>query len=333
MFYEPVVFSADGRVAAIPERVSITENRFELAVRDLARPAESKLTGIELHGFSRFVLSNDGSRVAICSNNGTLSVYDLASNRMLSSVRVPSPGPRPRIWMFFRDANTVRAYLTNANRENRQQLALYEIDVARKSLRQLGAIPLGPRYIGMVVSRDGSRIMTRSFPDVPAPVSLYDEHGRALLDVTPAAGERVMSARLLNDGRVATIVHRGDDAFLRVQEAGGAEVAELPLGKGNSSGIAGEPAPGKLLVSLRAWKNVAEVDRYSKGWSTLLVDVATGRIERREPLLPTWDSMNSWTFTDPRAGTDDRPHLFLDAGGSLVRWEAVTGRKKVLVEL
>ena len=224
-------------------------------------------------------------------NDGLLNVYDTRARRSVASARLP-------VWpdaIYFASPDVVRMYAV------RQGLSAYEFDAAHRSLQRTGAA--GGRMTRMHVSPDGTRVATFEARKVVVrdartlqPLAEYDE------------------SRLLftHDGGIVTASSPRGRVVVR---AGG---KEIDAGPGWPSAIR-ELGGGKLAVSIghEATRAIA------------IIDAERGVVVRREEGL-TLPPQLIGTMFDPRA-LQWSPNLIVLRGNAVLRWNALTGEKKVLV--
>lgn len=323
------MFSGDGKSLIMPERMDLRGQRFELVLRRLdALDDEPLRTSVTIGPYARYVLSDDGARLALF-DRGTLSVYDLRSKALLAAMRVPQTAALVRARMFFRDANTLRLYLELSTNNRAHRLTILECNVPSKQLRELATIPIPGRYLGFVVSPDGSRLLVR---DVSEPAVtrglLFSDDGTQLASIAAPGTQGSAAVRLLRDGRLAATSVTGKQATLRIYSAAGAQELEMPIGPAVGASITGDTPDGKLLVSTRNWDY--EVPVKDRTWTTYVVDPAARRIVRSAPIRPSFDWALMWGDTDPRIRIRPRPQLAFTKDWQVVRWDVQTGEMKTL---
>ncbi|MGZ8798141.1 MAG: ABC transporter permease, partial [Thermoanaerobaculia bacterium] len=133
-------------------------NRGELHVQTLDAPRARTGTGIETMYWSRKVVSDDLRRVAILSSD-LLSVYDLQSNALLGSVRIPySSG----VTLYFVSPDVVRVYASSQPAMAavvRRELRILEFSVAKRQLQQTGQFTTTAQTLFSRASADGSLLV------------------------------------------------------------------------------------------------------------------------------------------------------------------------------
>lgn len=261
--------SRDGRRVAWLQPVRAFRNHeFVLQVRDLDA-GETRATPITATGYAELVLSDDGSRVAIAANR-LLTVYDVASGRMLGSTKIA--GMRH---MYFATPDLVRVYKYDRG----QAGSIHELDVRTRTYRETGATP-AMRAPFLTTSADGSRMLASD-------VTVIDGRTGATVLTLPAWNAAEQRSRMLPDGGVARTGRVGHTARLQVIGADGQVQHDIALPM-DIALVAGEAQGGKLLV----WGRSTKGERMG-----MVVDRARGTIDR-----PLTDGTGVWLkwSTDPR---------------------------------
>jgi ABC-type transport system involved in multi-copper enzyme maturation permease subunit len=325
-FVDDATFSGDGRWLVLPEAAGFSRTQFELMLHDVESGAK-RATGILAPPFSSLVLSDDGSRVAVFDRS-LLTVHDLERGKLLASMRIAEGTVRTRATFFFRDNDTLRIY-----RNDGDDVKIFECRIAARQLVQVGTIRTADGIDLLSVNGDGSRLLMRHYPPPSSRIAPYavvlDGSGNALFEAKGSEGAmRFRAMRLLEDGRLAIIEQIRGEARLRVLDARGSQLFETSLGKATGSFLTHELTGGKVIaVTAREW---ALNESHERGWSSMIVDVNSGAIERRAAMRP----VTLYEFgSDPRQLRHDGPLLFVDAQGSLVRWSPASGEQKVLVKI
>jgi hypothetical protein len=319
-----VKFSRDGRNAAWLERAAFANDRLELFTRRLETKAPSIDTGIstslKLEGFA---LSDDSSRIALFED-GMLRVVDLGTGHTLGSARIGNVSGHFHSFLFP-SPGVVRVYETVFDREGKDaRLRILEFDPAHRALTVTADVHQPGRWISTRLTSDGKTMLIRPSGEAGS-VTLADPRTATPIVTIPAHVER---ATLLDDGRVAYI----EGAMLHVFGRDPSVARSIDLGPFKEfRTFGGMPAPGKLIVAIGPQLG----GKGGRGWTSMLVDVDRGVIERREAglrpkLNEYWGSLTS---SDPRQPAVDptRPLLFEDERGVIIRWNPLTGEKKTMI--
>lgn len=315
-------FSRDGRVAAwmAPAGFATFRNPAinELHLRHLnGRPGQETATSMRFHS-PGFVLSDDGSRLAVASTDG-LVVIDTNSLKILASTAAIKH--RPWRVMFFPDPGHLRIIEVGESRGDAPTtLQVHELDVARKSLTMTGQRTVQTPTSLLSVSEDGSRMILRGSTEVldgrtAAPVWN--------LGVEPAPRIRMATAMLSNGG-VAVFLRADGGLQLRTFDRNGVPAVTVPLPGVAGGFVAGETADRRLLVFVRRGPAGSPA-----GLATLVVDLNRGVVERtlegvRGP-FPEW-------APDPRLVNYARGQWVATAGSKdgVVMVNPATGERRGL---
>lgn len=261
-------FSGDEKTAAFASMVSLTSRAAtELYAVKLDAPApEIVATGIPYTG--NFVLSDDGSRLAIPKFGDLITVYDLASRTSVGSVRVPNAR-----WL---NPQFVTNDLLRIDDFGNSALRVFEFDVARKTLRQTGEAPVS-RWR---VNPDRTRAMSYwKQPDV----TIYDAKTGRLLTSVPI---KAVTAKFLMDGRIAAIDDRN---VLHLFTPDGAPIRSIAL-------------PAEPFSQIFDVGNGLVVVLVKKDQTDLTIDVDRGAIVRTETgLQPAYNGRGPLLFCTNKA--------------------------------
>lgn len=305
-------FSRDGRVVAWQHLINRKFRQTELYTRDLTRPdAEPVATGI-ITVTAPFVLSDDGSRVAIAESQN-LSVHDLKTGRLLVSARVFADSTSRHF--YFASPNVVRTIQSPQRRTAKEKVTpvLVELDVARRVITKTGVVePLETPFA--VASPDGTKLIFRRnglLVDARTGATLA-QYGR--IGFTPL---------ILRDGAVIVPSEWSQPAQVTVHRSGAAPLKVALPGMMYAS-VRGEIAPGKVAVQAGSkWVS----GNNAKLASVFIINTITGTVERvdqntRGPLV-------AWNYADPRPIAIDTGQLLAayDGAGKLVMWNPLTGEK------
>lgn len=280
---------------------------------------------------SKVAVSDDARQMAVI-DGGSLSVYDLASRRSMGTVQIPQELGRLHA-MFFPLPNVVRLYLLPQQgacvgcvpQDKPRPISILEFDASTRKLARTGGTQATGRYARLGVSSDGTRMVVRTGDTM----SFHDARsGLALPSPAIAPGQNLgYATTFLQDGGVAVALETGKQFQIRIFNADGSLRRTIPLGEVRRVWPVREIAPGKLVAG------VSNGDGANGRWEAVSLDVATGGILRREPnLRPTFgDGLMWWNGTDPRRGLIDPAQLYDLSAKGLVRWNALTGEKNIVV--
>jgi hypothetical protein len=239
--------SQDGR------RIAWLQPAGMFSVRQLELYVSGRATGILMNPASRFVLSDDGSRVAVDSGR-TVTVYETASGRMLGSASGFDSGSQAV--MHFVGNDVVRIVEDSP-------LRIVELDVRTRRRTTTGELPIDTPRRAISISGDGTRMFLRG------PNLIVD--GRTGAAVANVGTERFTTAAMLHDGSVAAVLP-GPAPRLRLHGRDGRLLYDLPVPGEQNVWVAAEAEGGKLILT-------------SRSGTTYVVDVARGAIERKLPGL------------------------------------------------
>lgn len=235
-------------------------------------------------------LSEDGRQVAIAFE-GRLHVYEAPSGDLLSTRALPS---ETKARLHFDAEGDLRVGQMSCCKSG-QQLEIWRLDLeADAPWRQVASLPGAP----MASNADAGRLLMKT-PE--GELVLFDDWGRQTLARLERAseGDPAMS-RVLSTGDVILLETSspGDDA-LAVYAADGRLRWRVTLPAGRQALLAGEIAPGKVLVGVRpvARQGLRPSARRSwlpglgevADWQVRLLDVDTGwQGQAWSPGTPTW---------------------------------------------
>jgi len=320
-------FNRNGTMSSLQRRVDTQHTQLVLLPLDQPelKPIETDLT---LPFFSTHVLSDDSRRVGYIAG-GLLGIYDVPTKRNLVSVRLPKYS-MPR--MFFPSPDVVRVYLgTLGENPAERVIDVYELDVRTRALVRTGGLRAPASILHITLSRDGSVAVVRSFVRGGA-TAVFIADPRTLAPIAeykPAPDVRIGAFAPLADGTVLIGETRGNQGFARVVRRDGSLVREVPLGAGHVYFSAELPENRVVLATATDLTDM----RSGKQWTTLVVDLGRGVIERRaSDLLPEILSSFS-SHADPRRG-DPAQRLIggIDENHALVTWDPATGEKKTIAK-
>ncbi len=283
-----------------------------------------------------WAISSDGKRLAAVNDEtggasaNFVSVYDLSTARLLAAAAMP---PQVGAHLLFLTPDRLRIYLEEspgrgAANEVPRQLAIYEMDVAAKKLIETGR--MGP-FAGFLVLRTDARASRAIVLDPRGrKMTLHDGRSGRRIAALSSGERRSRNAAFLGDGRIAQVESSDTGTRVRLFSSDGEEQRMVPIrfGPGWRIGLGGEILPGVVAVAVRSetadWKDS----------ECLLVDARTGQTRTiGEHLFPAV-AMAWWGRHDPSwypAAGSEATRLFLDAGGSLIHFDASTGERRVIL--
>jgi hypothetical protein len=234
-------------------------------------------------------LTDDGSRAAVMEGE-RLGVWELATQRNLSSVAIPAGDHIEQAAFVGPDHLRVFRRHEPPGRPEETRLELVDHDVATGKTTLTGHIP-GRGNVWVRLSSDALRLLALERPNQRVGLTLHDAASGALLATLVAPGDAGSAdADFLADGRIA-LVEKRQEVQLRIFSADGREERRLPCPQALLARLAGEPGPGQLAVGL--WNGEPASNQ------TLVVDVSSGRLLRHETgLLPL--SLQGALYRDPR---------------------------------
>ncbi len=303
----------DGALALVPIVDGFHVQRARIRLEDLDRHVSAD-TGISLPVVSglQAVVSDDLTRIATVDGH-LVSVYDVHSRALLGSARLPF-GDMVR--MFFVSPQIVRIYAAVfATRQvPSPDMHIFEFDVATRRVQQTGVIPDNTGWF-FTTNADGSLLA------MPWHGSFRVLDGRTGAPrATIARGKWAQRVTLLSNGGFAT-VDLTTDAFVRIFDANGALVRDIPIGAASGrlmfGGSVREIVRGrKLLLTIRHGDFPGATD-------LAVLDMQTGSIDRieRHALAAT----QFWSI-DPRT-PDPAPECVISQNGAFWRWNPLTGAK------
>ncbi len=320
-FGPELVYAADGGTAVGFSRISGSENLSSLWWVDLTAEAPM-LTETLLVVPQRTVpaLSPDGSRVALLED-GTLSVYDLAAEELVTAIRLSAPFQKATI--LFYEHDRLRLFARPGGDEAWMTL-IAEIDLEKNEVEETGRIEGSDIRRWMTIDSSAA-LMVFSVHDNRTGVSersLRDARDGSLIRELDHRG----SLRFLEDGRLVSLTGRNTaETLLLVESADGLTRTEHVLGEADWEGLGGEALPGQVVVG-----RLENLDERFEGRRYDLVDVDSGAIRpiaaglRRAHPGYQWvwggGGMVFWCI-DPPASS----RIFTDRTGAVVRWDPETG--------
>ncbi|HXM76338.1 MAG TPA: hypothetical protein VN971_06160, partial [Thermoanaerobaculia bacterium] len=316
--------SADGRTAAWVEAPG-PRGPWTVRTLRLDRPrADSTETRLS---FSRepyeLTLSSDGGRVA-AFEQGVLSLVEVPSGNSLGSARLLDY--RDSASGFFWTPDVFRVLVRKAGAQGTEdvRLEIVEFDAATKRVTVRGVSETLKGHLFVQTSADGERIVTRERGG--SRITLRDGKTAAIL-ATLREGPDIAGAWpfFLSDGRCALALSDGESASIEMFSVAGVKAKSIPLPSHGRIRPGLEAAPGQIAVSLET-----ESRGNPTPVSTLyLVDadrgVATQVAEGLRPIaLPFWRR-------PPMAPGSEAAKLFLSSDETLVRFDPLTGERRVVL--
>lgn len=262
-------------------------------------------------------LSPSGQRLLISTIVGK-AVVDVESGRTLASIEESPSWTSPR----FLSETVVRALRMGSG-----QARIVEWDVTSGRLTERGAIALqGDRswFASFVPTDDWQRVLRFD----ASGLYLHDLEGRVVATLVDGWPTRMnKTAGPLSGGRYGCIEEGPEGLRLRVFDAEGRPVSEA-LFKGRFPlRIGGESPAGLLAFGMAPFSDEGKRE-------TLFVDLATGRVTRREtglfPALRRWELGREFDAANPEPGSL-ATKLFLSDEGELLLLDPATGSRTVMV--
>lgn len=296
-----VRYTRDGRSALIPVADSNTHTGEVLLYRKGAKKPID--TGLTIPIGSYFV-SDDGGRLATISGSSILSVYDVAQERSLASVKLP---PSTYVRVFFVSPDVLRIYLNTV-----EGMKIVELDVRTRGLRETGVVATKSNAL---IYPDSSAEHMLVRPAGGADTLTLNDARTGMLITTLTSGTNVKAALFLRDGRIVIVEGPESATVLHILSASGVPQREIPLGPSHRTMFVGDD--GKRVVLFQY---------VMAGRGTLIAaDLNRGVVERREA-VPWWVPSG---VVDPRPAIEPlRDVLYGDANGHIVSWNPATGAKR-----
>jgi len=283
-----------------------------------------------------WAISSDGKRLAAVNDEtggasaNFVSVYELSTARLLAAAAIP---PQVGAHLLFVTPDRLRIYLEEspgrgAANEVPRQLAIYEMDVAGRKLTETGR--MGPFAGFLVLRTDAGASRAIVLDPRGRNLTLHDGRSGRQIALLSSGEKRSRNAAFLGNGRIVQVESSDTGTRVHIFSSDGEEQRMVPIrfGPGWRMGLGGEILPGVVAVAVRSEK----ADR--KDSECLLVDTRTGQTRSiGEHLFPAV-AMAWWGRHDPSwypAAGSEATRLFLDAGGSLIHFDASTGERQVIL--
>lgn len=323
-FITDPVESHDGRWLGVATRAAFGDQAGKLVLYDLRRiDAPVRTTAVPLPMWPLYALSDDAAMIAAW-DNGKVTVSDVTSGRILASARIQTEQPRPRVAMFFTNT-ALRVFVTEQRPSSKFEVQIYELALAAKKLRRVTTLSANGSGMKLSTNSTGSLNLLRS---IGGPATVYDETGRELLRIMARPGEEVADARFLDDDRVAVILKSEAQTQVMVFSLSTGQTTVTRLSGKRHMSIQGELAPGLMLVGTAVrTPGAADVSRY-----TSVLNLMHGGIVLTEPFQTIGELSGGWLTTDPREQLHTGERVFSTADGSLVAWDPIASRKRVLLK-
>lgn len=286
-----------------------------------SKPVRTKLT---LAGTPQAFLSEHGEKLATIAE-GLLSVYDLATGALLGSARVAEQRTYAR--GFFLDRNRFRVFRPTESSKSLRGLTRFDIlefDLATKALTTTGAIE-DVGGIAYSANPSGDRLLVRE----QSRLTLRDGRSGALLASLVERGPAAKSlGRFLADGRIVIAVAEGRNVRIEVFAPDGKHERTLPVPAHDRIALGGEVAPGKLVLAAGGDPS----ERASR--AIFLADLSSGEVRQVAARLLPVVYLANWVSNRPNYMTEpgsEATRLFFGPGRSLVRLDAQTGQRRVIL--
>ncbi len=221
-------------------------------------------------------VSYEGDRIAILGER-TTAVYDVETGGQLAAVVINGEFEPSSCW-FEGPGTVVIAASTPYNWEQgeiAQRSTTYRFDVASKTLTR-GEDGTGSRWRTAETSIAQNRgRLERVESDAGDTLVLVDaESGEVISDLGKTQYQ--WQVRSSGDGRFLVLRQLGDESFLDYFDVGGVRLHRVEFGRDSVAQFAGEVAPGRLMLSVGAWRS--DVYKF-EGARTSIVNTGTGLVE------------------------------------------------------
>ena len=292
-----------------------------LSWADLDRPDPSvRQSNIFLPPDAHFTLSADGSRFAVLEN-GTVSVYELGDERLLTAAKLPEDLRRATI--FFPSSDTLRVFARLGSGEQ-VSLLIASLDATTGRITRTGEIEDLAGDSLLAVDAGLERLVTWIRPMIgrPAIRSVYDAASGSLVRLLDSRG----FPRFLQDGRVVlSSEHDGDGLILAAEPVEGGDRITHIVDDAAYFNLHGEAVPNGIVVS-----QLADPSDRTKGRRVDVIDIDSGELRNigehlrgGYPWLP-WQPGKAGVIFWYRDQTE-ASRFFVDQSGALVRWDPESG--------
>ena len=320
-FFDPVVYSGDGSVAAW------TEGDYALPGgvlwwADLGPTGPTAhATTITIGHDASWTLDDTGSRLALLEDS-LLSIYALVDDRLETSVRLPDTLRKAGI--FFTGRDRVMA-IARSQSGTDHELTLGEVNLQSGRVAMRGSIGPFEESPWAVMDSGANHVVawTRSKPGKVGARAMYDLPAGTLVR---ELGEKGFP-RFSEDGRVVfLVVDDTRQGRLIVESPEGGERIVHELGDARDLHLAGEALPGWVLLS-----RLTDSSDPTQGRRLTMLSLATGeqrvvdgvvrRIFRWRPAyFPVSGVLSQYR------GGPGLSRLAIDQSGALVRWDPETDK-------
>ena len=290
---------------------------------DLGRPDPiARPTNIIVPFEASLTLAADGSRLAILEE-GTVSVYELAEERLLKAIRLPEGFER--VAAVFVSSNTMRLFAVGEIGGDRS-LRIAEIDVVSGGLAATGEIPVVEDNDSFWFSVDADLehlvVSTRPERSLIWKRAVYDAKNGGFLRELDVAG----FPKFLQDGRMMFASEADDGSILlTVETVDGESRLVHTVRAAFGSRIIGEAVPNRVVVS-----HLVDPHDRTQGIRLALFDVDTGEarnigshLRSQARWFPWQSGINIGFFWYCNLPAVSR--LFIDQSGALVKWDPEAG--------
>jgi ABC-type transport system involved in multi-copper enzyme maturation permease subunit len=296
----------DGRMRAQLVRDSKANQATVLLRRFGDRTIDEVETNVTLPAGAQLTISDDGQRVASIAGD-VVQVATVADGQMLATARLPVTARGSRL--FFVSGDVVRLYSVAES-----GVVISELDVRTRKVTHTGAFPAGVRSLAFAVNGDASRLLLQK-----GGLALVDGRSGAVLRET-SGSDRAM---FLHDDRIvgaeAGVVSFFDRDLVLQRRVALPDIARVLFAR--------EVAPSRMLIGgLRRVGTTLT----GAGWTMHLVDSNSGAVLRTErDLRPAELAVHGLSGSREMR----RNIACLDAHGSVIRLDALTGARKMLVDV
>jgi hypothetical protein len=264
-------------------------------------------------------LSIDGTRLAILEE-GTVSIYELAEERLLKAIRLPED--LQRVAVIFNSPESLRLFARFGEGDHRS-LRIAEVDVATGEVALTGVISgLGENsWFAVDAALEHMIVRSRSKDDPVSQRRLYNAKNGELIRILDVAG----FPQFLMDGRMVLTSESVDGSLgLVVESIEGEGRIVHTLRAADGSSVNGEAVANCVIVS-----HLIDPSDRTQGIRIALFNVDTGEMRNIASHLRhafrgyPWQTSVAmgffWHCYQPAVS-----RLFIDQSGALVRWDPET---------